>query len=326
MRLVGSIAGVLLVTGCGGTPAAEVPDISVHSNGELPITQLVEEAHILTRLQSVREDELAAACMRAQGFDVPFPPRSRESLIGEPLEAPELTVERAERYGYQWWREFGVHEDIEREAAEANQRIDGFGPEGAAEWALAFFGPEEDMISIDTAVGRLSTGGSGCLAEARAQIAGGVRRDLEWSAAVMNLEELANGAQVRAEADPAVQDALVAWSRCMHDRGHDVDTIEEAYDLAAEGGSLEAAPGGAGSSDDDQGPSAWEIEVAVDDARCREAAGYDETLRERRSAYENELLAEHEDVILTWREVRDEMRSSLTDLVTEFDLAEETGG
>ncbi len=315
-----ALAVVLVGSACsdGAAPDGAAPDGDALPYGETPLTDLVEEGAALGSLWMIKEDELVAECMFREGFK--YEPPRREPTIDPMIERPELTVDRARQLGYRV-PELDVDTDPEEQVY-----FDSLGEQGKREWETAFFGSGENMISINTSSGRLSTSVDGCIAEASATIAGDVKTALGWEAAFDELSRIRSEARDRTEADGAVQQALEEWRRCMHSEGYEVDTFEDAFSLATEippvedGDTRSAEP----SADEDavtaeDGPaSQWEIEIAVADATCRDTSGYRDVYAERLSVHENEVLAANEQILFAWQDVRAQTKEALSDLIATY--------
>lgn len=259
--------------------------------GVLPLTSMVTEGAELRALLSAAEDEHISVCMARQGFEF-VPVRAESRLAAGMVVEPTLTVEQASEVGYRQ-AEHQLDDPV-------GEYLQGLSQAAREEFAQALHGTGSNTVEIDAGFGRLSVSTDGCLAEAREATAGSVTQSAQWVVALNHVELLLHDAQARRDADSEVSDAYARWSDCMGRAGFDVDSFDEAIQLAW---STDYSPSDPASD--------WELTVATADAECRQSDGLDELRRERQSHYENTVLADNEEIILTWQEVSASMRALL---------------
>jgi len=298
------LAVVVSIVSVGCSPSSQIADLDT-VYGEYPLTDMAAESDLLLALLAVREDEFVAGCMREEGFSY-TPASAGFSDAGRSIEPPELTVERARVYGYQW-----------PELPEAEPNGSGnMPPIGNSEddalhaWGEALQGAGDDMASIELSFGLLSIPRDGCRGEARAWVAGDIETYLGWVAALGEIDGLRNQSISRTEADPLVMDVLDRWRVCMRAEGFDVNEIYEAPSLAWSKDVVQPTDG-----QHIAPPSDWEIGVAVADATCRDSSGYRIVRAERFSYHQNIVLGDNEQVLFVWSEQREELHRILADLI-----------
>ena len=159
-------------------------------------------------------------------------------------------------------------------------------------------------MDVETGFGLLSVPADGCLADARAELAGSVEAAAGWTTALNEIEFLRADANNRTLADADVVAATSEWAGCMKVSGFDVAAPHAAVELAWSKDYNEAGEA-----------SDWEILVATTDTRCRVEADLDRITEDRRSYYENAVLGDNEGVVLAWGETRDAMRAILSDVL-----------
>lgn len=104
--------------------------------------------------------------------------------------------------------------------------------------------------------------------------------------------------------------AVLAGSACGS--GASLDTDTTGYGETAQSHRMEAVL-----------PSSGEIEIAVADATCRDTSGYRTIYAERRSIYENQVLAGAEQMLPELDDIRPKQKETLSDLITAYGLYDE---
>ncbi len=293
-RLV-ALGCVLCAAGCAAAPEP------LTSMG--PLDTYLDRAHLAewdARDAAAEEQDLAAACMKALGFE--YTPWVETGPIAVPdVDAmpPTGTLEYAQQYGYGASTYFDMPGTTTspQGAVDPNEAYVGAMSESEQQaYAEALWGPP-------TAAGTPTEGG-GCMGDARREVdarGGDPRADPTWKQLLPEVSAMWN----RINADPRVAELDAAWSDCMAEAGHDYATPDEASGaLSAEWEALQSANMDAGvvrvPQADKRAQQEREIAVAVADQTCRDETGYDDSRTRIQYEYEQEFVTAHHDELESW--------------------------
>jgi len=272
------VAGVLLLAACGQQAASD------------PLVALFEERSAARQAEALRTmselKESIRRCMAVEGFDyVPYSGTEETRVDGafvlRRLRAAvsEMDDEFVQRSGY------GVTEYRTRLstylAADPNIAI----VNGLSE--------EARDVYFDSL--------ARCSRAAREELPAGGRIDAipELEVALIELDQ-------RILADPAVVDAMAAWSRCMMSEGYGFSSpaeavafVEAAVDDAFEQSYLQHPEGRVSDLEDEVIADALEEEIAIatSDAQCRRSTGFGDTLARVREELDRRFAEERGDLI-----------------------------
>lgn len=324
-----------------GTTAAPTPVVAPTSPGpttpvESPTTPEVGPLDLFledladawdedwARAQMARAEEITAACMLEHGFTYVPIDYSGGGGTPPPVEEPDVvwgTLEFAETYGYgattDPWSDSGpVMEDPVEPWVDPNDGyVDGLSETERQAYNLALYG--EEHHGAGAAEYRWED--AGCSGRAQHEVydtPGGLTED-----ELIELQEGMGALGSAVAADPRVVAAAARWADCMADAGHPgltavtdaeeavYEAVNEVYERAyadverdapmteEQWQALEA----------ETGPqlaalTAWEIETAVDDLRCRAEVGYDEIEHQVDVEHQEEFVAEHRAELDAWLE------------------------
>lgn len=319
--LASLIAGAVLASACA--PAAEAPavDTPPYVDGMTPpLTVLLESGLTYFAALDTAVDRVIVGCMQNEGFRYEAIDRTQR----EPYWGPEFTVESARRDGYSDGVE--LTSELDALSPEYREYMEGLSKASRREFGIALGGPEDaETISVDTGSGILSTSAEGCLAVAETKVGGDAETVLSWYGTYNQIQGLSFEAGNRLDIDREWLATLASWSGCMQARGYNVGSVEDAFSLATSGDPAErptSEPTTPPPSTDDavavEPPrlvTAWERDVAVADATCREEVEYQSTWNRVRFKYEHAVLAENEGVLFAWQEAEAGIRDALPDII-----------
>jgi hypothetical protein len=233
--VVAVIALVLAYNASGAAPTL------AGSSTDRPIT--AAERQVLDRAEQL----LVQACMRHAGF--------RYWVVDAPDPTP---VHRGGGYvvgDVPWARRHGYGTDLAKQQArqDPNSRYFASLTRARQQAALvALNGPSPGGLQTTLPNGiRVQHSNRGCSSAAQQQLYGDLAG---WFQTTKLTENLAGERYGLVTQDPAFTAAVTAWSGCMHQRGHKVDTPADTHRRVAD-------PATAPSRDS-------EIALAVDEARC----------------------------------------------------------
>ncbi|MEV5319219.1 hypothetical protein AB0K92_16480 [Streptomyces sp. NPDC052687] len=261
------LLGVLVACGPAREPAA--PDAGPER--ALPREVTAEESATLRRAELVLERR----CMARAGFDLP--PVPEPARTGPP--PPPMRLVLADTA---WAREHGYGSLVgtpgQSAAARAEDPVEryvrGLTPQRRAAALRAWQGGGRDTVEVTLPSG-MTTGRStrGCTSEARGELYGDFRT---WFGADAVDRDVVSLALSRAEADPAVTEALRDWSACVAGRG-----LPHASPHR-----LRAALG-------TSAPEAEEIRYAVAEADCAVSSGLAEAAADAERRHLSALRAQY---------------------------------
>ena len=270
----------LLLGGCAQTPESGTPS----SAAVAALTDVERRKDLVSDL----EYRLVELCVTRQGYAV-LPPRP----VAIPDLSPDgsLSLDQASEMGYGIRSVRGSSSHPAQVGAGASSwaaETDAY----RAEVTVAMFGGDDDGVTYDFGGGAISMSGSGCYTAVRRQLFGDLQTFLKYSWTASNGLQAARTAEVGGE----IAKLDSEWSACMLERGLHAVTPDDARELAAAGYETQ------GSGD------AFEAErdIAVDDAECRHAVGYDETLAELRDRGAASYLASHESEVVAYSALLDD--------------------
>lgn len=303
------VAGIVLLAACSSEPTIEIDEGSMQRLDSSPLDEFYtsvygqvqmseSEEAAQQRTRQMREADLTAECMAAQGFTdyIPwFPGMSLSPAVPEDTDSLD-PMEQARQWGY------GVFTRTDLSSADdpaayidPNQAVmEQMSEDERAAFLKALVegdgsGPDEN--------GKLDQA-DGCLNWANEEVN---KVDPQWERAAAAFSD-----PRFAELDRAIQDIPVAiaestslaaanqtWSDCMADAGYDHDSPEwaEAYfsDLGSE---IESRV-----SDEAQNAASEEIATAVADQQCRADSDYDQTVQQITWNIEKQVLDRYADDI-----------------------------
>lgn len=193
-----------------------------------------EAAEAQFREQEMQVQEAIQACMAEQGFEY-LPVQQPEGSFASFDEGDREEQVREMGFGITTW--YGNEDRMAEEAMEfedPNQEyVEGLSDSERDAYYEALHGdPEEDMTTeVDPETGEeimVSSGfGSGCEGEAREEEMGDQEAQSElWEELQPAFEQM----QERIQSDPRMVEANEAYSACMADRGHEVESREDLWE------------------------------------------------------------------------------------------------
>lgn len=278
----GVVTAFMLMMACGGAPANEASE-----TGAPPRAGTVPDEDFLL----LAEDELVRRCMEKAGFQFRSSPPDQISADPEGK--------------YQWGRDdvsaaqdqgYGLSRQGMDEEADPNlEYLESLTPTERERWDLAFSGHWENRITFKLPNGtEFSISGDGCLAEARRQIYGDLRKYMQLNVALM---QIAPDVDRLVAADPAYNEALASWRRCMNEKGYDFENPGDAVGAAAALYESELDPASA---------KAGEVRIAVADAQCGVESGVVRVATRLEEKYTAQILSEREGQVIAFREFQAE--------------------
>jgi hypothetical protein len=255
-------------------------------SGQPPITP-----HDLVVIQ-LAEQRLVAACLADEGFDygVTVEAVTRYTVPSAPR---FLSPDELRRRGYQYDWDAAAESFLAANAPGGPpDPAASMSDVGQAAYMQAMAGDPDDVVVLDDAKGRSTVRpASGCLAEARIELYGGIENSIRFDRAIETLS--GDGLSRKLQQYNSYQAPLDAWLECMRAAGHDVfQDEEEGYTVDYGFVHLRSAQLSALASGGSP-PTAEQIQLVADaDADCQESAGLYEVRQELLPEAEDELAAE----------------------------------
>ena len=276
------VAGVAVsLVGCAGQAAAEI-DLPAQDRARwvMPLDEF--QSATMLDLPNYAENLLVADCLSQDGIEWPIPwqPTDEASYLEPPANLstfPALTVDLALESGYR---------------ADFTPGWSGNSPESF-----------DALNAIATSTPGFEPLQRSCLDEARKQVP-----TIELSEATNRVWALMYEAQVVADRAPAVVEADAAWQKCMKDAGYIAVPASPLSDdewmpteaLLAELGIPNRWQEGDGAPENALIPQ--EIDLAVDDATCRESSGWSEEMYQAIWDAQADVVSAHADELVRIRD------------------------
>jgi hypothetical protein len=271
-------AGSTSTAGAGSEPAAKKNSFSggVYS---FPLDAYAETAENIF-LTMEAEKALITECMKDFGFDMSYPPVSRERATAQEAEGRSryygiTDLLAAQKYGY--------HLNPQLNAPKPQSPSES----GSHNFVLAGQKPGQDLSSIPD-VATTSPGKhrgkeippGGCTGAARTKLYGKATMTAQYKLA----KRLQAEAFFSAQGDPRVVSYFADWSRCMRKTGYNYSA---PLKVAEEGRFNVGSPT----------VSATEIQTAVTDVKCKESTGLIAKWHKVWSEYEKKALEKNQLVL-----------------------------
>jgi len=318
--LAGLAASILLFSSCAQGEEEDADTPTFVEGISPPLTAVLEDGLTLFAALDTAVDRWIVGCMLQEGFEYEAIAREKKPE----LRSPRLTVERARSYGYRTDAQFAT--DLDAVSSTHREYLEGLSEASLIEYAVALHGPTDgERITIETDSARISMSTDGCLAVARATVGGDSEAVLSWYASYSQIEDLGFEVDSLIDVDERWRATLAGWTECMQTLGYNVNSTQGARELAISGPPVGGPPptataptrssDGAVIVESDVPVSAWELDVAIADASCREDVDYYSTWDRLRFEYESTELAKNQGALFAWQEADTEIRRILPDLI-----------
>ncbi|MGC5031665.1 hypothetical protein [Micromonospora sp. DT229] len=288
-----------------GSLVAACDSSNVGPPDELQVLKVPSSEADTEALLAWAENVIAGRCMVSKGYSFAVSVfESSASKRRDPLDELYGTsdIEEARERGY------GINQVFHAggEAAPDPNRayLASLSKEDRRRFDVAYFGPSEAVVNVDTAEGRFSVGAEGCLADARSQLYGGIEEWAPLDVWVTGLDSQVYATVVR---DPGYKTTLRKWRQCMvglkHSAADPGASRERVAELARSLNQTKAAQ--------------LERTVAVADAVCNKESGLRHRAGELHQSHAAEVLRDNQDRAADYQRRRNAAVAVARDLVVE---------